>query len=253
MEVQERVIGEQLFHDRQARARRAFFEDEPKRLLVDESAYLDHEPWIRPALAELGDLRGRGVLDFGCGHGMAAVVLAKRGARVIAFDLSGGYLREARDRAHANHASIDFVKANGEWLPFADETFDCIWGNAILHHLDMRRAGLELRRVLRPGGVAVFCEPWGGNPLLTWARGIMPYPHKDRTPQEKPLRQSDIEALREVFGDVKTEGYQLFSMIRRAIGGGRFVKTLAAIDGHILEWFRFSQKWCRYVVVTLKK
>ena len=252
MQLQERIAEERMFHDRQARTRRAYFEDRPERLLVEEKAYLDHEPWIRPALAKLGDLRGRRVLDFGCGHGMAAVVLAKRGARVIAFDLSGGYLREARARARANCASVDFAQADGEWLPFPDETFDCIWGNAILHHLDMWRAGLELRRVLKPGGVAVFCEPWGGNPLLNWARGVLPYPHKERTPREKPLCHGDIEVLRGAFGDVEVEGYQLLSMIRRVVGGRWLVKVLAAIDSQILKWHGPSRKWCRYVVVTLR-
>jgi len=48
----------------------------------------------------------------------------------------------------------------------------------ILHHLDLTVAARELRRVLRPGGVAVFCEPWGGNPLLNFARRRLPYAGK---------------------------------------------------------------------------
>ncbi len=49
-------------------------------------------------MARLGDVAGLPVLDYGCGHGMAAVVLARRGAHVMAFDLSPGYLTEARRR-----------------------------------------------------------------------------------------------------------------------------------------------------------
>src|SRR5262249_8081677 len=151
---------EKAFHDRQAEQRAVFHRHYPERLIVWENHYLDHEPWIRPALAKLGDLRGRRVLDFGCGHGMAAVIMSQRGARVTAFDLSGGYVREAGACALANGVAVDLIQANGECLPFADNSFDCIWGNAVLHHLDIDRAGRELVRVLKPRGLAVFCEPW---------------------------------------------------------------------------------------------
>src|SRR5207302_1903430 len=80
------------------------------------------------------------------------------------------YVAEARRRARANGAAVKIVTADAERLPFADASFDRVWGNAVLHHLDLGRAAPELRRVLAPGGVAVFCEPWGENPLLTWAR-----------------------------------------------------------------------------------
>ena len=100
------------------------------------------------------------MLDLGCGHGMATVVLARRGADVTACDLSLGYLREARARAAANRVAARWVLGDGQRLPFADAAFDRIWGSAILHHLDLRRAGPELRRVLRPGGAIAFCgEP----------------------------------------------------------------------------------------------
>src|SRR6266446_329575 len=131
----DRLHAEQAFHDRQAGLRSATFQIQPSALHVDVDSYLDHETWIRPAFAQLGDLDGRDVLDFGCGHGMAAVTLAKLGARVTAFDLSPGYLREARRRSEANGVSIAFAQADGDRLPFANESFDRIWGNAILHHL----------------------------------------------------------------------------------------------------------------------
>src|SRR4051794_22997185 len=117
-------LGEEIaFHDRQAGDRAPSFGRDDDLRFGDDS-YLDHESWVRPAVERLGDVAGRDVLDFGCGHAMAAVVLARRGARVTAFDLSGGYLQEARRRASANGVAIDFVQADGERLPFADESFD---------------------------------------------------------------------------------------------------------------------------------
>src|SRR4051794_8719055 len=274
----ERNLAEKEFHDQQARRRAV--RRTPDRLRFDDGSYLDHETWIRPAMAQLGEVRGRHVLDYGCGHGMAAVVLARAGARVTAFDLSPGYVSEARERARANGVavtpaneknpspgpspkkggekdrkallpppsfsgkgvgglgssppSLTCVVADGEDLPFPDASFDAVWGNAILHHLDLARAGRELARVLRPGGVAVFCEPWGGNPLLGLARRWLPYPGKDRTPDEVPLTARDLEPLRAVFPVVEWDGFQLLGMVRRA-WRGRGPGRLDAADRRLLR------------------
>src|SRR5437764_6595960 len=144
----ERIVNERIFHDRQARERA----DAGVALRFTDADYLDHETWIRPAFAELGDVRGKRVLDYGCGHGMASVVLARAGARVTAFDLSPGYVAEARERAKANGVTVRCTVADGEELPFDDASFDAVWGCAVLHHLDLTRAARELCRVLAPGG-----------------------------------------------------------------------------------------------------
>src|SRR5688572_25217012 len=98
----DRRTSEQQFHDRQAIARAVSFRLGRADLQFNDAAYLDHETWVRPAFAQLGDLRGKRVLDYGCGHGMAAVVLARAGAIVTACDLSPGYVNEARERLQAN-------------------------------------------------------------------------------------------------------------------------------------------------------
>src|SRR5262249_45543370 len=220
MSATDRLTSEQAFHDRQAGHRAETFGRQPDRLRFTDAVYLAHETWIEPAFHQLGDVRGLRVLDFGCGHGMAAVVLARRGARVTAFDLSAGYLHEARARARANGVTVAFVQADGHRLPFAADSFDRVWGNAVLHHLDVTTAGRELCRILPPGGLAVFCEPWGENPLLEWARGRLPYPGKLRTADERPLRSRHVRLLRRVFPRVEVQGCQLLSMLRRVVRPG---------------------------------
>jgi SAM-dependent methyltransferase len=186
---------------------------------------------------------------------MAAVVLARAGAAVTAFDLSPGYVAEARERMRANGVVVECVVADGEDLPFPDAAFDAVWGNAILHHLDLDRAGRELIRVLKPGGVAVFCEPWGGNPALAFARRFLPYPGKDRTPDERPLTRGDLAPLRAIFPTVEVEGYQFLGMLRRAwrAEGRNSPKSsrLDAADRWLLRRCPALGNWCRYVVVTL--
>jgi SAM-dependent methyltransferase len=247
-----RLRSELAFHDRQA-AERSIILSHPATLLCDDEAWLDHESWVRPAIARLGDVGGRTVLDLGCGHGVASVVLARRGGIVTAVDLSLGYLIEARRRAEANGVRIACVQADGERLPFPDGAFDRIWGNAVLHHLRPRIAGQALRRVLAPGGVAVFCEPWGENPLLSWARHRLPYPGKDRTADEEPLRQRDLDQLRESFPDLHCQGFQLLSMVRRLLGPGRLANGLEWCDEHLLRRAPGLWRFCRYVVLTCRR
>ncbi|HUR52514.1 MAG TPA: class I SAM-dependent methyltransferase [Gemmataceae bacterium] len=248
----DRRLAEQVFHDQQAAERADAFRAGRAELHFHDDEFLDHETWVRPAFQMLGDLRGKHALDYGCGHGMAAVVLARAGATVTAFDLSPGYVNEARERAAANGVGVTCVPADGEELPFPDGSFDAVWGNAILHHLDLSRAGRELFRVMKPGGVAVFCEPWGGNPLLSLARRFLPYPGKDRTPDEVPLTRRDLDPLRAIFGAVELRGFQLFGMVRR-VWKGRAVRVLDAIDGGVLRMVPPLRNWCRYAVIAVRK
>jgi SAM-dependent methyltransferase len=253
MHANARAIAEQRFHDAQAASRAECFRRGRADLIFTDSQYLDHETWIRPAQEKLGQLRGRRVLDYGCGHGMAAVVMARAGATVSAIDLSPGYVVEARRRAEANRVEVDCVVGRCEELPFADHSFDAVWGNAVLHHLDLDRAARELDRVMKPGAVAVFCEPWGGNPLLALARRLLPYPGKERTRDERPLRPDDLAPLRATFDAIDVEGFQLLGMVRRVWANTAICGRLDRIDGRLCRAFPALANWCRYAVLTVRK
>lgn len=248
-----RLQRESVFHDEQARERAGYFTQCPDRLKFTDDEYLDHESWIRPAFDELGPVHGLRVLDLGCGHGMASVVLARRGGQVIGCDVSVGYLAEARRRALANQVAVGWVKADGQRLPFPAGSFDRIWGNAVLHHLDMERAAGELRRVMAPGGRAVFCEPWGENPLLHLARRALPYPGKGRTPDETPLLFKDLALLKRAFPKMRVTGHQLLGMAGRFLGKMGFAKRLHRWDQLLMRRVPSLRRFCRYVVVVLER
>ncbi|HEY1375601.1 MAG TPA: class I SAM-dependent methyltransferase [Gemmataceae bacterium] len=253
MPATDRLLRERLFHDRQARARAATFAARPDRLRFRDADYLDHETWVRPALARLGDVAGRPVLDLGCGHGMAAVVLARRGAVVTACDLSAGYVAEARARARANEADVRCVQADAHRLPFAAGSFAAVWGHAILHHLDVPAAAGELRRVLAPGGVAVLCEPWGGNPLVRLARRWLPYPGKGHTADEAPLGPRQVRELGAVFGHVEVHGFQVLGALRRVTARPRMRAALDRADERLLGRWPSLRRFGRYVVLTVRR
>ena len=247
----QRLHNERHFHDQQAALRARSLR--PQDYAFTDVSYLHHESWIAPAFEALGDVRGQRVLDLGCGHGMASVVLARRGGIVTACDLSLGYVREARARAAANGVPVHFVVCDGERLPFPDGVFDRIWGNAILHHFELTRAAREFSRVLTPGGVAVFCEPWAGNRWLSWARQRLPYPGKERSPDEAPLSQRDLEHLRAVFPRLRVRGHQLLAMLGRVLKQKHLLSGLAWCDDVLLQRWPTWQRYCRYVVVSVGK
>jgi SAM-dependent methyltransferase len=246
-----RLHNERRFHDEQASVRARVLQ--PNDFRFSDESYLTHESWIAPAFASLGDVRHLRVLDLGCGHGMASTVLARRGAQVTGCDLSPGYVREARNRAALNGVPARFLVCDGERLPFADGAFERIWGNAVLHHLDLRIAAKEFQRVLAPGGIAVFCEPWAGNRWLNWARAGLPYPGKQRTADETPLRPRDLQHLRAAFPRVHVGGHQLLSMLGRVWKQQRIISGLAWCDEFLLNRLPGWQRYCRYVVITLRK
>jgi SAM-dependent methyltransferase len=101
-------------------------------------------------LVRLGDLRGRRVLDVGCGTGRLAAALAERFAcKVWGVDASPEMLAVARERVPRG---VALKRAAAERLPFKEGWFERATMTLVAHHLDRPRAFAELRRVLDAGG-----------------------------------------------------------------------------------------------------
>src|SRR3989337_1097883 len=140
---------------------------------------------------KLGDIKGRRVLDYGCGTGWITLELADMDARVDSFDISSVAVEKttARLTRHNLMSNCTVRKMTGEKLDYPDNCFDIIFGFAILHHLELDKAIPELRRVLKPSGIAYFGEPLGGNPFINLYRRMTP---QYRTADEKPLVLKDF-------------------------------------------------------------
>jgi SAM-dependent methyltransferase len=96
------------------------------------------------------DIRGKLVLDVGCGMGRFAEVATRWGARVVGVDLSA-----AAEVAARNLADREFVALQADVfsLPFAAESFDFIYSIGVLHHTpNCEQAVKALPQYLKPGG-----------------------------------------------------------------------------------------------------
>jgi SAM-dependent methyltransferase len=230
----------------------------PESLMLADADFAAHARRVRTltGVSEyLGDLRGREVLECGCGLGVLSTLLARSGARVSAFDISPGSIAVARRRAelHGVADAIEFTVAAGEKLPYADDSFDVVLGKGVLHHLDATLAAPELHRVLRSGGRAAFTEPLGTNPLLAFARDHLPYPNKNPRGADEPLTYDDIRAWGAPFREFGHREIELLSMVRRALGIRRPLPALARADDRLLARWPGLGRWCRYVVLTMAK
>jgi ubiquinone/menaquinone biosynthesis C-methylase UbiE len=176
-------------------------------------------------LDALGPVEGLDVLELGCGEGDLSVELLRRGARVSALDISPASVELTRKRAarFSEGSELHTVVAPVEDTGLEDEAFDRIVGKWILHHVDVRSAALEIRRLLRPGGRAAFFENQDRNPLLRFARRRMtrvPGMHQVGTPDEHPLTRDDYTLLSENFDWLELDYPNLYFLesLGRALG-----------------------------------
>ncbi len=116
-------------------------------------------------LARASDLRaGLRVLELGCGTGVFTRQWTATGAAILAVDISPDLLRAgaAEDGGgRARRAVMDV-----EYLGLREGAFDVVLGVSVLHHVQLARTLIEVRRVLRPGGRIAFSEPNMLNPLV---------------------------------------------------------------------------------------
>ncbi len=263
----ERHRIEESFHDEWARS--IDLDD----LLVSESFEAETAIENRAALARFGDLKGRELLDLGCGAGETSVYFALQGAEVTACDISSEMLRVATRLADKYAVKLRLFKMKAEELKFPDASFDCVFGNGVLHHVELLPAIRQVRRVLKPGGIAVFVEPLAHNPVIKVYRRIA---KEVRTETEAPLRIRDLRLIQSIFPQFEYQGAWLsalllflyFYLIERADPGkerywkkviaeadrykGMF-RVLKRFDDFALRTFPYLRRFCWNVIMVCGK
>ncbi len=120
-------------------------------------------------LEVLGDVRGKEILELGCGAAQWSIALARAGARPVALDLSERQLEHARTLMAEGGVDFPLVQASAEAVPLPDASFDIVFcDHGAMTFADPYLTVPEVARLLRPGGLFAFSH---SSPILTiaWA------------------------------------------------------------------------------------
>jgi ubiquinone/menaquinone biosynthesis C-methylase UbiE len=120
------------------------------------------DSWREAVAAHLPDVAAPLVVDVGSGTGSFACAFAEWfAARVIGLEASEGMLAQAK--AAWKHERVRYVRGDAERLPLRSAICDVAWLSTVIHHFrDLDAAAREIRRVVRPGGVALVRSSFPG-------------------------------------------------------------------------------------------
>jgi ubiquinone/menaquinone biosynthesis C-methylase UbiE len=179
-------------------------------------------PWIMDRIErESPALKGKHLLEIGCGMGYDSLEFMKRGVRVTAIDLTLTAVEFAR--RHFEVAGVKPVEVrvgNALNLDFPDESFDAVWSNGVLHATgDTPRAIREVRRVLRTGGRAMISHFYRKPSWMYWMNrvGRENIEYKDEDPPVNTFyTEAEVERMFEGFEIVETarEHYRALPVCR---------------------------------------
>ncbi|MFW5707465.1 MAG: class I SAM-dependent methyltransferase [Bacteroidota bacterium] len=195
--------------------------------------------------------RGKNVLEYGCGPGYNSFFLAQHARNLIAIDISDYAIETAARKAREiNVSNARFMEMNAEELEFEDNTFDLVFGNSIIHHLDLEKSYSEIVRVLKPGGYAVFYEPLGHNYFINHYRRATP---EMRTEDEHPLLMKDIYLAHKYFTEVKTSFFHLSALAAVPFRNTFLFRPLLSLfnvfDNSLFTMLPFMKKYAWFCIV----
>ncbi|HEV2148601.1 MAG TPA: class I SAM-dependent methyltransferase [Longimicrobiaceae bacterium] len=211
-------------------------------------------PALHAALEHFGDVRGKTILDLGCGRGATSLFLASRGAHVVAVDISPSATENLR--AFCAENGIDNV------TPVCMEAMeigrldrvDFAFGSMILHHIEPFAEFAELLRGrVRPGGRGFFWENNARSELMIWFRqnvvGRFGVP-KYGDDEEFPLTPGEVGILRRHFRvELRYPELYFFRMIPPYLLRGRFEEPFARLDRAFYRFERLRQYTYRQYVL----
>ncbi|HPB29939.1 MAG TPA: class I SAM-dependent methyltransferase [Candidatus Sumerlaeota bacterium] len=183
-------------------------------------------------LGAAGDVKGKRILEMGCGAGYMTRVLLEKGAQVSAIDISAEAIHKLTEQfkqyipAQLNASPMDACQ-----LQFPDDTFDFVFGVSILHHVDLMTAAGEIRRVLKPGGRGLFTEPLAHNLISNIYRRFTP---SIRTENERPLTYDEIRRMAKGYSSFRCEEFALLNLLSSAVYLVTFSQNLKRKSGEYL-------------------
>ena len=157
-----------------------------------------------PRLVNFSAYKGKSLLEVGCGAGIDLLRFACGGANATGIDLSKTAIDLASKNFEQSEQKADLCVMNGEYMEFADNTFDVVYAHGVLQYTaDTEKMITEIQRVLRPGGEAIMMV-YNKNSWLNLMRKVtnVALEHED-APVLKKFSVSELKQLLHSFHDYR--------------------------------------------------
>jgi len=201
----------------------------------------------------LSSFVGKKILNIGCGTGTLTLQLAEKN-EMVAIDISSESIKVLKKSMENKKVNAKALLMDAEELNFKDNSFDVIYGVAILHHLDLKKAIPGMKRVLKQNGSMFFIEPTNYNPFVNRYRGKTPHM---RSKFEHPLGDEDFSLIKHHFPEMRIAGYNIlqttmpgFVKYGRKFKG--FRKLLGNLDNFLTSIFPFLRKYGYSVIIEMR-
>lgn len=209
----------------------------------------------------IGDLKGKKVLDVGCGNGECSMFYARRGAIVTAIDNSETGIKNTLRNAEFHKVDIEAIQIDALKLSELNKTFDIIAGKFILHHLEPFNEFVEiLYNLLETGGKCIFFENNARNKILIFLRqtivgkfGIPKYGDN----MEFPFEYKEIKMIESKFSEVRLSypSFRFFSLLAPYIfkNNKKVDNITHFLDKFIYDYLPLFRKYSYWQIVEFYK
>ena len=210
---------------------------------------------IEHSYSLLGDLRNKALLEIGSGSGKQAVFFAKQGAKVSVVDISSESLKAVSLIAEELGVAVQSYQMNAEKMDFKDETFDQVYINSVLMHVEPEKVLRECSRVLKPGGRVVIVEPLRYAPFVQIYRFLSSY--RKMCPNYATLQMFTKNSF--YFTMFSHEEFYFLSSALLPIGYStstplkKMYTLMSKVDRALLKRIPFLKKLCWISVVCYTK
>ena len=196
---------------------------------------------LTAVIKHFGNVKGKKVLDLGCGDGSTSLFFARQGANVVAVDISEVAINKLSQFCQQNNIpNVAAIKASAFEIGELEQ-FDFVFGNMILHHLEPFGVFSDvLRKSIVSGGKAFFHENSAFSDVLIWFRnnlvgkyGIPKYGDDD----EFPLMPKEVKLLENNFCvEIDHPELVFFGLASVYFLKGRFHKYMQSLDNYLFQF-----------------
>lgn len=200
----------------------------------------------------LGDVRGKTVLDFGCGNGENILPLVSRGASVIGIDISPDLIDLAKRRLFEAKLQADLRVGSAYSTGLADHSVDVIFCMSLIHHLEISRVLREMYRILGQRGYVVMQEPVRFSRAYNRLRNMLPA-RDEISDYEHPLTVDEFKELTQGFIASDTRFFRLpiVPLVGRVLS--KHVALLHRASNWIINTAPSTQRYASVVVTKLRR